>query len=41
MTLPAFRRIIDTRRRVHAQMWAARSEVIRAQLMAMRGTYPA
>jgi hypothetical protein len=35
----AFRRLADTRRRINERIWAARSVVIVAQLRAMRGTY--
>ena len=34
------RRLLDTRRRVAAQLYAARIPVIAEQLRAMRGTYP-
>jgi hypothetical protein len=37
----AFRRLADTRRRIDAVIGKARAEVIRAQLVAMRGTYAA
>lgn len=36
----AFRRLIDTRRRIAARMWAARSLVVAAQLRQMRATAP-
>lgn len=32
-------RLLDTRRRIQARMWAARAEAIRAQLRAQRGTW--
>jgi hypothetical protein len=38
--LEAYTRLQDSRRRVEAQMWAARIPVIVAQLRVMRGTYP-
>jgi hypothetical protein len=41
ITLDALARIIDTRKRIDRLTWKARSEVIRAQLVAMRGTVPA
>lgn len=39
MTLIALARILDTRRRREALIWAARSVVVRRQLVAMRGTW--
>jgi hypothetical protein len=35
----AFRRILDTRRRIEAMTWRARSVVIVAQLRELRGTW--
>jgi hypothetical protein len=38
LTRDAVRRILEARARVHAQMWAARSAVIREQLKVQRAT---
>ena len=35
----AVRRILDTRRRIEARMWAARSVVVAEQLRQMRGSF--
>lgn len=39
-TRDAVYRILDTRRRINALMWAARAEVVRSQLQQMRATAP-
>jgi hypothetical protein len=41
LTRSVVARLLRARRQVQAQMWAARSEIIVRQLVAMRGTYPA
>ena len=40
LTRPVVRRLLEAQRVVQRQMWAARSEVIREQLRAMRASAP-
>lgn len=40
LTRPVVLRLLEARQQVQRQMWAARSEVIVAQLRVMRMTYP-